>query len=158
MVRTIVRALGQFCGSLTSSPSARSRPGGGWLLDDPVSNPDVRSTRQLTALRTQSIADSDLEQAPFVPSLLRWASQPSAGSWSNACGGYWCPSGAVISISRNPSAASSDAFFTAAAVVSRRRVMRPDVSLAVIKNRMGRPDSKSSDHLSSGSLRRRATR
>jgi len=63
----------------------------------------------------------------------------SAGSWSNFCDGYRHPSGAVISMSRQPSSASSAAFFRAAAAVSRRRVMLPEVSVPVIKNRMGDP-------------------
>src|ERR1700730_4181307 len=36
------------------SPSARARPGGGWLRNDLVLRPAVRSTRQLTAFRTRS--------------------------------------------------------------------------------------------------------
>jgi hypothetical protein len=56
---------------IISSPSARSRPGGGWLRNDPVSHPDVRSTRRLTAFRTQSTADLRQRLAPFAPSLLR---------------------------------------------------------------------------------------
>jgi hypothetical protein len=68
-----------------------------------------------------------------------YAAQASAGSWSNACGGYRCPSGAVIAMSRQPSSARSAAFFRAATAVSRRRVMEPEVSVAVIKNRIGDP-------------------
>jgi hypothetical protein len=72
--------------------------------------------------------------------------QPSAGSWSNACDGYRCPSGAVIATSRQPSSASSAAFFNAAAAVSRRSVMLPEVSVPVIKNRMCDPNSRSLTH------------
>jgi hypothetical protein len=47
------------------------------------------------------------------------------------------PSGAIISTFKHPSANSSAAFFIAAGTESRRSVMIPDVSSAVMKNFMG---------------------
>ncbi len=87
-----------------------------WPPKDPVGSPSAHSR--------------DESRQPIMPSV---------GSWSNACGGYRCPSGAVIAMSRQPSSASSAAFFRAAAAVSRRSVMRPEVSVPVIKNRMCDP-------------------
>ena len=55
---------------LISSPSARARPGGGWLRDDPVSRPDVRCTRRLTAFRTPSIAGLGFGASAFCAIAL----------------------------------------------------------------------------------------
>ena len=62
--------------------------------------------------------------------------KPSGGIWSNACGRYRRPSGAVIEMSWQPSSASSAAFFRAASAVSRRRTIRPETSVPVTKKRM----------------------
>ena len=85
-----------------------------------------------------------------------YAAQLSAGSCSNSCGGYRCPSGAVIAMSRQPSSPSSAAFFRAAAAVSRRSVMLPQVSVPVIKNRMCDPTRRQFKPVTQTDDRRRA--
>jgi hypothetical protein len=85
-----------------------------------------------------------------------YAAQLSAGSCSNSCGGYRCPSGAVIAMSRQPSSPSSAAFFRAAAAVSRRSVMLPEVSVPVIKNRMCDPTRRQFKPVTQTDDRRRA--